>query len=1382
MALAARSGTGPAASLPPQVPPRPAATSRSLRVARPPGHALNATGLGGHAPTDGALVNAPADEHNLHGGHAASTDALRRLAADLPRSDGLGEALAEIVSNAVELFAVEHAAIWIWEEAHETPLRLAASHDLPEAVNQFVSGVPAATARPWVDMLQRDGSLVFADLAAPQVPPAVRDVYGRHGITSLCLVPATFRGELLGVVGLYHAQPHDWTKGDLVLAQSFGDTVATAVGNARLIASVEQLAARLRAVQELSARLSSLQDLRGIGEAIVAESKALITCDTIRVYRVDHETQWCEPIAFQGVFLGTPNPSPEQLRVKIGQGLTGWVAAHGEPLIIGDAATDARSVIVGPAAGPESMLVIPMSYEGKVRGIIVASRIGPDGFTEDDRLTLSIFAGTAGQALVNAERLDQLRQQQQELEHQLISQRRLLAVNERLLSTLDPSGVLDLIADSLKTVVAYDSLTIYRVDLARQVRRPVIARDRFAELILNFEAPLGMGLTGWAVDHREPVLANDAHLDARSVQIPGTPFEPESMIIVPLMAEGEVLGTLNIGRMGVAEAGAHYSQNEFELTKLFAAQAAIALKNAETHDEVKVQAERDALTGLRNHGSFQRELQALVDADENRPLAVLMMDLDRFKGFNDRNGHPRGDDLLVAVSRAIEGCIRQADRAYRYGGDEYAVILPDCARTAAEEVANRIRTAVTDIPDESGGPHVTISVGIACRPDDARTKDELVEIADQALFLAKGSRYGNSRDQFVQALDETAMGLLDGRGPEEVLDAILIRAARLLGVQHGYVDLIDDARENLVVRAGIGFMTQRIGTRLSVTEGIGGEVFRTGQPFSVDDYDAFVGRSADYTAMVGAGVGVPLSVGGETVGVLGLASGTTSRLFRQPEIDALARFAQLASIALERARLQEQVLSPRDPVTGLPSRETLIQRIVEAVAAPAAGETTAPVSVILLDLDRFQIVNESLGHAMGDRVLREVAGRLGSTTKTGDVVTRFGGDTYGVLLRSTDADAALATADRFAAALKPPLDLDGRMWFISASMGIAAGLPGAIGAGDLLQEAEIALVEAKTDPIRRVVLFDPLRSKHALERIDVEAELRLAIERDELTVHYQPILDLRTEAVVGFEALARWRHPTRGLVLPVDFIALAEETDLIVALGETVLEKACRQAQAWRRRWPDQNLVMSVNLSPRQFLDPSLVAKISSVLRRTKLEPRALELEITESSVMDRSEASLGVLEQLRAIGVRMVLDDFGTGYSSLAYLRHLPLDTIKIDRSFVTDLDVRDPNVGIVRAVVSLAHGLGVSVVAEGIETAEQARRLRELGCDLGQGYNWAHPADPSQTAAFIGHRLAAAAGDRSVTPSSTAAAADRAPVATAQRRLPKSRSMNRNRLTKSR
>jgi diguanylate cyclase (GGDEF)-like protein len=1266
---------------------------------------------------------------------------LGRIASELSGTDELQRVFDEVLDTATRLFRLDRSSVWLWDTDGGPRLELKAKRDVPEELERLIVSV-AGSVMDFAAQAFREGqAFVYRDLAhSERVPDEFRAVYARLGIETMCFVPAVFREQPLGYLMLYHHRPFEWTEEELGLARSLGDSVATAMGNARLVESVQSLAARLRAVQDLSARLSGIQDIRGIGEAIVAEARALVAYDTIRVYRVDHEAGWCEPIAFQGTFLGTTNPSPEQLRVQVGRGLTGWVAEHGEALKIGDGPSDPRSLVVGDTNGPESMLVVPMTFEGRVRGLVVASQLGRDRFSDDDLTTLTIFAGAAGQALVNAERLEQLRLQQAELEHQLVSQRRLMAVNEQLLSTLDPSGVLEMIADSLKTVVAYDSLTIYRVDTERGVRRPVIARDRFAELILDYEAPLGSGLTGWAVERAEPVLANDAHLDPRSAQIPGTPFEPESMVIVPLMAEGEVLGTLNIGRMGNDEA--HYSQNEFELTKLFAAQAAIALRNAEAHDSVKVQAERDALTGLRNHGSFQRELSAILSGGPERQVGMLMMDLDRFKGFNDRNGHPAGDDLLVAVSRAIEGATRQGDRAYRYGGDEFAVILPDCARTDAEDVAARIRASIAAIPDDSGGPHVSISIGVACFPEDAQDKDALVEVADQALFLAKGAPFRSARDQFVAALDETAMGLLDGSQPDKLLDSILQRATRLLGVPDGYVYLAEPGETQLTCHAGIGSMEPYIGYKLQIDRGIGGIVFRTGKPFAVDDYDAWSEAAPEFKGMVGAGVGVPLVVGGQVVGVIGLASRTTDRVFRQPEIDALARFAQLASIALENARLHEQALTPRDPVTGLPSREILLQRIVDSLATTPVGAEQAPVSVVLLDVDRFQIVNESLGHAVGDRVLREVGERISGVLSDGDTVARFGGDTFGVLLPNTDADAAMAVAERIQGQLKPPFDLDGRTWFISASMGIGVGAPGQTGAGDILQEAEIALVDTKADPNRRVALFDPLRNRHARERVDVETELRQALERDELLVHYQPILDLRTERIVGFEALARWQHPGRGLVLPVDFIALAEESDLIIALGRTVLEKACRQAQLWREHWPDEGLVMSVNLSPRQFADPDLASGIGEVLRMTGLEPCALELEITESSVMDRSEASLGVLNQLRALGVRIVLDDFGTGYSSLAYLRHLPLDTIKIDRSFVTDLDVQDPNVGIVRAVVSLAHGLGVSVVAEGIETGEQARRLRELGCDMGQGYSWAHPADPIRTAKFLADRLAARDG----------------------------------------
>ncbi|TAK01815.1 MAG: EAL domain-containing protein [Chloroflexota bacterium] len=1333
-------------------------------------------------PHDGGQGGNGPSETARPGPDTSGTGALRRLAAELSGNPDVGRLLDDVLEDSIRLFQADRVGLWQWDPRRERPLELAASRNVPTGIIDYVGALPVDADTTGLRALREGAVLVVRPSTDPGIPARLREIYLANSVATVCYVPVVFRGDPLGIIVLYHHRTHEWSADDVSLARSFGDSIAAALGNARLVESVNSLAARLRSVQDLAARLNGLQDVRDIGEAIVAEAGSLIDFDTIRIYRIDRNSGWCEPVAFQGVFMGTPDPTAEMLRVRIGVGLTGWVAEHDEALRIGDAQGDTRSVIVGAVDGPESMLLVPMSFEGRARGAIVVSRLGRDRFTSDDQMTLTIFAGYAAQALVNAERLEQLRRQRAELEHQLASQRRLMVVNERLLSTLDPSGVLELIADSLKAVVAYDALTIYRNDPERGVRRPVIARDRFAEVILGYEAPIGTGITGWAVEHREAVLANDAMKDPRSILIPGTPSEDESMIIVPLIVEGEVLGTLNIGRMGREES--HFSENEFELTKLFAAQAAIALRNAETHGEVKVQAERDALTGLRNHGSFQRELGATVAAPGDQRFAVLMMDLDRFKTYNDTVGHPAGDLLLARVARAIESSIRTADRAYRYGGDEFAVILTESARAGAEEVAERIRVAVEALR-ASDGPETSISVGVACFPDDGLTKDALVETADSALYLAKGSRLrGGSRDPFVAALNETAGELLEGSSPDQLLRTILSRAARLLGTPHAYLYLVEADGVTLEIRAGLGLFAAYVGHSMSIDEGLAGAVFRAGQPIAIDDYATFAGRSPVFDGpQIGAVLGVPLTSGGQVVGVIGLATGPTERTWREPEVEAVNRFAQLASIALQNAQLQEAARhEPVDPVTGLPAREILLRRIDEAldpisgIGDSAAGETAAgetaagdtaageaasqppaPVTVILLDVDRFKVINESLGHAEGDRVLREVGRRVALGLGPGDVAARFGGDEFGVLLSPGDPERATRFTDGVLTELKAPFELDGRVWFISASMGLAVGRPGLSSAGDLLREAEVALVQAQADPTLRVARFDPVRSREAIERVDLEADLRGAIERRELIVHYQPIVDLRTERIVGFEALARWPHPRRGLVPPATFIPLAEETNLIIPLGAQVLELACRQARAWRERWPGERLVMSVNLSPRQFGDPGLVASIGEVLQVSGLDPSALELEITETSVMDRSEAGLRALADLRGLGVRLVLDDFGTGWSSLAYLRQLPLDTIKIDRAFVTELDETDRNVAIVQAVLSLAHGLGISVVAEGIETPLQARRLRELGCDLGQGYAWSRPLAPERIEAILS-------------------------TGPGQRLLPSNLSKNRKRLTKSR
>jgi diguanylate cyclase (GGDEF)-like protein len=1276
----------------------------------------------------------------------ARGEALRRIAAEVSGPLDLPTLFDDVIEDSLALFSVDRVGLWLYDDSRSRPLTLAAHRGVSDEVVAWVSALTTDAPAAGLEAIRSRAVVVLRDALAETTTAAIRDIYRRDGIASVCFIPIVFRDEPLGVLVLYHGTVRDWTTDETELARSFADQMAVAIGNARLYDSVQSLAARLRAIHELALRLNRVRDLDGIAAIIVEGAKSLIKLDTIRVYRVDAATRMCEPIAFQGTFGGDPNPSFDKLRMPIGVGLTGWVAEHNQTILSADADTDPRSRRIHPSTVPESLLVVPMSFEDRAHGVIVVSAEGRDRFGPDDEATLTIFASYAAQAIVNAEHLQRLDRQQGELQHQLASQRRLLEVNERLLSTLDPKGVLEMIADSLKTIVPYDTLTIYRVDHAAGVRRAVVARDRFAEVILEYAGPIGIGITGWVVDHAEAILANDAHLDPRSVQIPGTPFEPESMIVVPLLVAGEVIGTLNIGRMGESEA--YFNRNEFELTKLFAGQASIALVNAEAHGAIKVRAEHDSLTGLRNHGAFQRELGHAVATSDPTRFALLVLDLDSFKAFNDTCGHPAGDALLAAVADAMRSATRDDDAVYRYGGDEFSIVLPGANRVDAYEVAERIRHSVAALAGRTG-PRVTVSVGVACYPDDALTKDELVAVADQSLYLAKPSTSRDAdaaarRDPYLAALDETAIALMDRHDPDELLQTIISRACAMVGTPHGFIYLLEPDEQGLVVRHGIGVFAEYLGYRLPADKGLSGQVQREGRAISIDNYDDWAGRSPDMpSSLFGAVVGVPLTTGSRVVGVLGLASGALERTFGEREIAALSRFAQLASIALENARLVEvaQRGALYDPITGLPNRELLTDRVRHSLSWTRDGEDE-PIALLLLDLDRFKIINETLGHAVGDRLLVAVGERLTSCLRPGDTVARFGGDEFGLILDGIDGpEVADGVAARILEELRVPFTLGGRDWFINASIGIALARPGRSTPDDLFREAEIALVQAKRDAGARYIFFEPAMSTATLERVELEDDLRRAIAGGELRLHYQPLVDLASDRIVGLEALVRWQHPTRGLVPPLSFIPLAEETGLILPLGRWVLETACRQARAWHDEMPGSQLVMSVNLSARQFTQPDLIDQIAAILAETGLPAHLLELEITETVLMDQSEAGTRALRALRELGVQLVLDDFGTGYSSLAYLRHLPLDTIKIDRSFVNGLEDDDANLPIVQAVIALAHGLGIGVVAEGIETAAQLDRLRTLVCDRGQGYFYARPQPPEELAAMLAKGTARAA-----------------------------------------
>jgi diguanylate cyclase (GGDEF)-like protein len=443
----------------------------------------------------------------------------------------------------------------------------------------------------------------------------------------------------------------------------------------------------------------------------------------------------------------------------------------------------------------------------------------------------------------------------------------------------------------------------------------------------------------------------------------------------------------------------------------------------------------------------------------------------------------------------------------------------------------------------------------------------------------------------------------------------------------------------------------------------------------------------------------------------------------------------------ERKRLGEELAHQafHDRLTGLPNRALFLDRLEHALARAARGSD--PLAVLFLDLDGFKIVNDTLGHDQGDALLATVAGRLRGCVRPGDTVARLGGDEFTVLLEGANADAAVQVAERIARRLQLPIQLDGHELIVGTSVGLALRAGPDDRPDELLRDADVAMYAAKQRGKGSYAIFEPRMRTRAWARLELEADLRRAVDRGEFRVHYQPIIELATGRVDGVEALVRWQHPERGLVLPAQFIPLAEETGLIVPIGHWVLREACRQVRTWQEGLPGVGpLMVGVNLSPRMLAQPSLVDDVARILGQTGLDPGCLKLEITEGVMMQEGEATLATLRHLKALGVQLAVDDFGTGYSSLAYLQRFPLDVLKIDRAFVGSLGEGAEGTVIARTVVALAKALGLAVTAEGIETAEQAEQLKELGADRGQGYHFARPQPAEALTTLLGSGLVAA------------------------------------------
>src|SRR6266853_879590 len=440
----------------------------------------------------------------------------------------------------------------------------------------------------------------------------------------------------------------------------------------------------------------------------------------------------------------------------------------------------------------------------------------------------------------------------------------------------------------------------------------------------------------------------------------------------------------------------------------------------------------------------------------------------------------------------------------------------------------------------------------------------------------------------------------------------------------------------------------------------------------------------------------------------------------------------------DRRRAADKLLHDafHDSLTGLPNRALFLDRLEHRLALEKRRHQTS-FSVLVLDIDRFKVINDSLGHVLGDQLLIEVGRRLQPTLRPGRTVARLSGDEFTILLEDVpNAADARKVADRLHEELRTPFQLADQEVFSGASIGIAHGNAAYARPEDILRDADTALYRAKAQGRGRCVEFDVSMHDRAVELLHLETALRRALDRREFRIHYQPVVSLTTGQITGAEALLRWKHPERGLVPPMDFIPLAEETGLIIEIGAWVLKEACRQMKEWQEKLGQAQLEIGVNLSSRQFQVPGLVAQVAEVLQSTGLSPRSLRLEVTESLLMDKHPNVAQTMIELRAMGVRIDLDDFGTGYSSLSYLHQFPIDTLKIDRSFVQRMGSTDDALEIVNTILALANSLDMEVVAEGVETEQQLELLRKMRCSYAQGYHLSRPIEAAQFETLLGTR----------------------------------------------